>query len=266
MKPSTVTLLACPTCKKKLSLVTESKGMIESGGLHCDSCGKDYPIQKGIPQFIQPGELTGLNRKFARVYDWFSYFYRPISTIFFAFAGGEKRHRHEIVDRLEPKGGRVLEVSIGPGVNLPYLIKSPEAGEVYGLDISLGQLKRCQNYARRRHWQVELFLGNAEQLPFQEASFERVFHIGGINFFNDKKAAIDEMIRVAKSGTKIVIVDETEKGMAAYRRTSPGFERMFDGKREAIKVPVDLVPSTMKDVRVDSVWHGLFYALEFQKP
>jgi hypothetical protein len=74
------------------------------------------------------------------------------------------------------------------------------------------------------------------------------------------------MIRVAKPGTKIVIVDETEKGAVVYRRTSPGFERMFDGKREAITVPVDLVPSNMQQVRVDHVWRGYFYCLEFRKP
>jgi len=37
-----------------------------------------------------------------------------------------------------------------------------------------------------------------------------VFHFGGINFFNDKAAAIREMIRVAKPGTKFVIGDENE--------------------------------------------------------
>ena len=74
------------------------------------------------------------------------------------------------------------------------------------------------------------------------------------------------MIRVAKPEAKIIIVDETEKGAMAYRRTSPGFERMFDGKRKAITVPVDLVPPTMKEIQVDYVWRGLFYLLEFRKP
>ena len=49
----------------------------------------------------------------------------------------EEQGRREITDRLEPNGGRVLEVSIGPGVNLPYLVGRPDVGEIYGLDISL---------------------------------------------------------------------------------------------------------------------------------
>ena len=46
-------------------------------------------------------------------------------------------------------------------------------------------------------------------MPFEDNSFDIVFHVGGINFFNDKTAAIREMIRVSKKGTKILISDET---------------------------------------------------------
>lgn len=38
-----------------------------------------------------------------------------------------------------------------------------------------------------------------------------VFHIGGINFFNDKGKAVVEMIRVAKPGAKIYVGDEKKK-------------------------------------------------------
>jgi len=268
MKLDSLDLLACPACHSPLALQVkvDIREEVENGSLHCAHCNKDYLIRQGIPHFIRPEELTGLNRRFARVYDWFSYVYRPASAVLFAFMGGEKRYRREVLNRLDPKGGRVLEVSVGPGVNLPYLVGAPGVGEIYGLDISLGQLKRCQGFTRRRSWSVDLFLGNAEQLPFKDASFESVFHIGGINFFNDKKKAIEEIIRVARPGTKIIIVDETEKGARAYRLTSPGFERMFDGKREVINVPVDLVPPTMVEVRVDYVWRGFFYCLEFRKP
>jgi hypothetical protein len=78
------------------------------------------------------------------MYDWFSWIYSAFSKIGLFFLGTtESRARHEVLDRLEPNGGTVLEVSIGPGVNLPYLLTSPDVGEVYGLDISVGQLNRC---------------------------------------------------------------------------------------------------------------------------
>ena len=186
MKPETLDLLACPACHGDLTLAGEANPPIRTASLHCARCARHYPVVDGIPHFIQPQELTGFNRKFARMYDGFSWFYRAFSFLAFAFMGmTEERGRREILDRLEPSGGKVLEVSIGPGVNLPFLLRRPDVGAVYGLDISLGQLQRCQSYVRRKGWGVDLLLGNGEQLPVRDAAFESVFHIGGINFFND---------------------------------------------------------------------------------
>ena len=266
MKTETLELLACPGCHGALQLRGQATGGIESGSLHCASCSKEFPIEEGIPRFIRYEELTGLNRRFARFYDWLSYVYVPFSKLAYAFIGGEESSRREVLDRLAPKRGKVLEVSIGPGVNLPYLIGAPGVGEVYGLDISLGQIRRCRSLCRKRNWSVDLFLGNAEELPFEDDSFATVFHIGGINFFNDKKKAIEEMVRVARPGTKIVIVDERERGARLYAATIPGFRRIFRGQRETVSAPVKLVPPEMTDVQVTDVWRGWGYCLEFRKP
>ena len=148
MKHSTIDLLVCPKCHGGLNLQAEGGTYVEQGNLQCTGCNTVYPIEKGIPHFIRSDELTGLNRRFARAYDWVSYLYRPVSTIFFAFVGGEKRGRSEIVDRLEPKGGRVLEVSIGPGVNLPYLCGSQDVGEVFWLGYLLWTITTLSKLCR----------------------------------------------------------------------------------------------------------------------
>ncbi len=183
--------------------------------------------------------------------------------------GGERKARTEILHRLELNNGRVLEVSIGSGGNLPYLFESRKAGDIYGLDISAAQLTNCRRLVTSRGWPVDLFLGKAEGLPFKSDSFDNVFHIGGINFFSEKKKAIDEMIRVARPGTKIVIADESEQvaqNVARFLRLS----RSGQGKKVDTSVPVRLVPETMKEIRVDGIWkaHGQYhgYCLEFRKP
>ncbi len=267
MKRVSLDYLACPVCHAALVLAEGQGAEIESGSLSCPACGKTYPIRRGIPQFIRYAELSGANRRFAVLYDWFSHVYRLYSRVAFAFLGGEDRCRGGLIDRLElkQKQERVLEVSIGPGVNLPYLSQRG-VGQVAGLDISLGQLQACQKYARRRRWQPELFLANAECLPFQDNSFDCVLHFGGINFFSDKARAITEMIRVARPGTKIVIGDETEKGAKFYEKTLPGFKSSFKQGRASVMAPVDLVPAAMQDVRCELIWGGWFYCLEFRKP
>ena len=267
MKHVTLALLACPACQGELHLSGDGRGNIQAGTLTCPACKRTYPIVDEIPHFIRPEALTGLNRRFARMYDWFSWGYRWFSKVAFASIGmDEETGRREITDRLEPRGGKVLEVSIGPGVNLPYLMERPDVGEVFGLDISLGQLQRCQSYAAKKGWRVDLFLGNGEQLPFRDEAFEGVFHVGGINFFDDKKSAIDEMIRVAKPGARILVADETEKGARGYEKFIPGFKNSFDGKRGEIVAPIHLVPASMLERRVFDAWKGWLYCIEFRKP
>ena len=267
MKTTTLDLLACPDCRGHLQLEGAPGEAIRAGSLRCPVCARIYPVQDGIPHFIRPEQLTGMNRRFSRVYDWASWGYRAFSRIAFAYIGmTEETARREITDRLEPQGGRVLEVSIGPGVNLPFLIGRADVGEIHGLDISPGQLRRCQDYSRRRGWEVELFLGNGEQLPFRDEAFESVFHVGGINFFNDKQAAIEEMVRVARPGARILICDETEQGARAYERFLPRFKRTVGKQRDAVTAPVDLVPPGIMDLHVDEVWKGWMYCIDFRKP
>lgn len=269
MQQASADLLTCPKCHGCLDVFCSTPKMDPclTGNLYCKNCSINYSIVNGIPHFISPEELSGFNRNFSKMYDWFSWGYRLFSKVAFAYIGmDEETGRREITDRLEPHGGRVLEVSIGPGINLPYLINRQDVGEVFGLDISLGQLLRCQSYIRKQGWGVDLFLGNGEQLPFRDESFDGVFHVGGINFFNNKKAAIDEMIRVVRPGARILIADETEKGAQGYEKFIPGFRNSFDGKREEIVAPIDLVPAGMLETRVFDVWKGWLYCLEFRKP
>lgn len=257
-------VLACPNCHGTLEMIL----LPGEGEYRCAKCERSYPVVGGIPHFIEPEQLTGWNRRFSGMYDLFSWVYRAFSKAAFAYIGmPEEQARREITDRLAPEGGRVLEVSIGPGVNLPYLERRADVGEVYGLDISPGQLRRCRDYVAGNGWDTRLQLGNAEQLPYLDDSFAGVFHIGGINFFNDKQTAVNEMIRVAKPGARILICDETERGAEVYERIFPMFKQATGGPaREPVVVPVELIPEEMLNVRVFDVWKGWMYCIEFTKP
>jgi ubiquinone/menaquinone biosynthesis C-methylase UbiE/uncharacterized protein YbaR (Trm112 family) len=270
MKRSTLELLCCPLCQAALCLQDESgDGPIVEGELSCSQCERGYPISKGVAQFIDLPELDGLNRQFARSYDWMSHVYSVFTRLAFLPMGGERKARKEILDRLDLSGGRVLEVSIGTGDNLRFLFESPDAGEMYGLDISAGQLERCRKLVNRQGWGVDLFRGTAEALPFKEGSFDNVYHIGGINFFSGKKKAIEEMIRVARAGSKIIIADETERVAQLIDRL-PGFSSSYQGEKVDPSVTLDMIPPQMQDAHKDEIWkahgkpHG--YCIEFRKP
>jgi len=75
------------------------------------------------------------------------------------------------------------------------------------------------------------------------------------------------MIRVAKPGTKVVIVDETEKVVKEIYEKTPFTKKYFFLKREnAGASPVDLVPRDMLDIRSKEIGDGRLYCLSFRKP
>lgn len=101
-------LLACPHCGGSLDWDQAATAHI------CRACGRSYPVRDGIVHFIDPAELGPQDRRFAHLYDWFSWVYPAFTRIGFALIGtSEARGRAEVLDRLEPRGGRVLDVSVG---------------------------------------------------------------------------------------------------------------------------------------------------------
>jgi ubiquinone/menaquinone biosynthesis C-methylase UbiE len=126
-------------------------------------------------------------------------------------------------------------------------------------------LKRCQRNGARWKLDLSLFMGAAERLPFKDEVFDVVFHFGGINFFNDKAAAICEMIRVAKPGTKFVIGDENE-ALAQKYGDLPVTGQFYGKRSAAITAPIHLLPSEMQEVQVRDIAGGDLYCLTFRKP
>jgi Methylase involved in ubiquinone/menaquinone biosynthesis len=180
--------------------------------------------QHGIIEFIKTSEITGDNEKSTKFYNSFSPFYELGQKLWYSFFGGEKKARNDYLQYLNIQPNNlVLEVSVGTSANIKYL---PQSAFYYGIDISIGQLLQSWKNKKKYHLPIKLCWGNAEMLPFHDDSFDCVFHVGGINLFNNKKKAINELIRVAKPGTSIMICDETEKVAAAYEKL-PYFGKPF---------------------------------------
>lgn len=265
MKVSSLHLLCCPACGSSLSLgASVAQETVSGGQLTCTGCGKDFSIEDGIPRFIKADELVGPNKKHEKLNNLFSYVCTPATRLMFALCGGEDRARAECLDRLDVRpGARVLEIGIGTGDNLPYLIKRIGNAEIFGIDISHSMLEHCVRNLRKWHLSAELFLAEAEHLPFRDHSFDSVYHLGAINFFTDQQRAIAEMIRVAKPGTKVVIVDENERALKVLDKFAL---QLMIGKRKEVVPPIDYVPKTMQDIRLDEIWKGYGYLIEFRTP
>lgn len=236
---------------------------IAAGCLVNPRSGRRFAVRDGIPIFLD-AEISGLNRKYQRMYDRLAPGYDFAEQAYRWFTRTTRdAARRGYLDEIEIQPGfRVLEVSVGTGANIALL---PPV-EFFGLDISWGMLQRCRKNLARWGLSAELFLGEGEKLPFQDGSFDAVFHFGGINFFNDRARAIAEMIRVAKPGTKIVISDETEEHVKAVYERTPFVGRHFRGRTEAVASPKDFVPPGMLEMRNKLYRDGRLYCLSFRKP
>jgi ubiquinone/menaquinone biosynthesis C-methylase UbiE len=255
-----VALLRSPFTGEALHVISEQgRETLVSGG------GERFPIRDGIPAFLRPEDLTGDNGKYNHLYETIGGFYDDTQRVFCAFRGVDRdSYFMNYMEMLEAKpGDSVLETSVGTGLNFKYL---PRGVKLSGLDLSPEMLAGCQTNLRRWGMEADLYLGNAESLPFADSSFDVVFHVGGISFFNNKGKAIREMIRVAKPGSLLLIEDETEDYAKSTYERIPITSSYYKNRKEAITVPIDLVPAEMEDIRLEMLKDGKFFAITFRKP
>jgi ubiquinone/menaquinone biosynthesis C-methylase UbiE len=265
MKSDILELICDPATRDALDVVTEpdARGRLREFLVN-PKTGRRFPIRDGIPIFLQENDVSGSNRRYQALYDRMARFYDFSTWLYSRWKGMSVEARlREYLDELEvADGNRVLEISVGTGRNLRFL---PSGAEFHGLDISWGMLKQCRRNAAKWKLNLNLFMGAAERLPFKDEAFDVVFHFGGINFFNDKEAAIREMIRVAKPGTKFVIGDENEALAKRYEKL-PVTGGFYGQRKETISAPVDLLPPGMREIRVKDIAGGDLYCLSFRKP
>jgi len=171
--------------------------------LSCANCSRNFSIEREI---LYLGKQYEGNNAIAaeyynsplwpkfRFWEWLAYLPR----------GGERAARNEVLRHLPNlPGTKLLEVAIGDGRNMPLI---PRGCQVFGVDISSVLLEKCQtDYADRKPC---LIVGEAESLPFPDATFDNVLSLGAINHVNDPGQALREMARVVKAGGLVVVADE----------------------------------------------------------
>src|SRR3954464_9050421 len=100
---------------------------------------------------------------------------------------------------------RVLDLGIGTGVSLNYY---PKQGQIIGVDLSAGMLREARKKVRERGLDnAVVFQANALELPFADSTFDHVFISHVISVVSDPYMLVKEAQRVAKSGSRIVIVN-----------------------------------------------------------
>jgi len=164
----------------------------------------------------------------------------------FLSAGTDKSWRKKAIRELgSVKPKTILDVATGtadmPIMMMKYL--SPE--RIVGIDISEGMLdlgkKKIVKYGFQKF--ISLQTGDAEEIPFSDASFDGITVAFGVRNFQNLEKGLSEMWRVLKPGGKLVILEfsRPEKGFflpfykTYLRCIAPRIGKLFSGNKEAYR-------------------------------
>ncbi|MGE0745233.1 MAG: class I SAM-dependent methyltransferase [Rhodospirillales bacterium] len=114
--------------------------------------------------------------------------------------------------------GRVIEIGIGSGLNLP--LYGPAVEGVVGIDPSGALLSRARDGARDRPFAVELIQGSAEALPAADASFDCAVSTWSLCSIPDPQRALAELRRVLRPDAAFLFIEHgraPEPGVARWQ-------------------------------------------------
>jgi len=119
--------------------------------------------------------------------------------------------------------GRVLEVAIGTGRNLAHY---PAAVTLTGVELSPEMLAIARRRAADLGREVDLHEGDAEHLPFADATYDTVVCALSLCTIPDPAAAIAEMRRVLVPGGLLLLLDHIRSTWPPVYAAQRLFERL----------------------------------------
>jgi ubiquinone/menaquinone biosynthesis C-methylase UbiE len=165
---------------------------------------------------------------------------------------GARERRRRIIAALALKvGEEILDVGSGPGHQIFEM--SPAvgpAGGARGIDPAESAIaiasRRCSGLSN-----VHFELGNAEQLPFEDETFDAVMSSQVFEYLKNVSTGLQEIFRVLRPGGRVLIHD-TDWGALLWR--SSDAQRMarilkaWDGH-----LANPYLPQTLSDIKVEPV-------------
>ena len=147
------------------------------------------------------------------------------------------RQRQKVVPLVE---GKVLEVGVGSGLNLPFYDKS-KIDELWGLDPSEELSDMARKVADRENIVVNFISSGAEEIPLPDSYFDSVLITYTMCTIPEVARANKEIKRVLKRGGKLIFCEHGEAPDENIRkwqkRINPFWGKLAGGCNINRKIP-----------------------------
>lgn len=251
----------CPKTKTELKLSEDGKTLTNTS--------LQEPLSYEVNDIVDltfPKELFEQDRKEQTAYnDAYQRYDRGVTWVFESLNSDEQTNREKMCSLLHLKPGmKVLEVGAGTGKDSELIIKAiAPNGEAFLSDLSPKMLQLAKQRLQPDGVTVNYFIANGTYLPFEDETFDAVFHFGGINTFAERKEAFLEFNRVAKVGARIVVGDES---VAPWLRNEPTYQILMKANPMfADEVPFEDLPKNIENFELHWIFGFGYYVMGYNK-
>ena len=164
------------------------------------------------------------------------------------------RQRQKVVPLVE---GKVLEIGIGSGLNLPFYDKS-KIDELWGLDPSEELSDMAKKVADSENIEVNFISSGAEEIPLPDKYFDSVLITYTMCTIPQVARANREIKRVLKTGGKLIFCEHGEAPDENIRkwqkRINPFWGKLAGGCNIDRKIPTLIQNSGFEIVELEEMY------------
>ena len=164
------------------------------------------------------------------------------------------RQRQKVVPLVE---GKVLEVGVGSGLNLPFYDKS-KIDELWGLDPSEELSDMARKVADRENIVVNFISSGAEEIPLPDSYFDSVLITYTMCTIPEVARANKEIKRVLKRGGKFIFCEHGEAPDENIRkwqkRINPFWGKLAGGCNINRKIPLLIQNAGFEIVELEEMY------------
>lgn len=181
--------------------------------------------------------------------------YRPVESF-------PNVHRRWVRAMADSGCKNVLDVSTGTCNSLLRHGWASIAANLHGVDLSTTMLLQGADNAAAADVPVELYVADAQSLPFPDVCMDLVLNYGALNGYQDQAKALAEMARVLKPGGILVCLDEQLYDIAS-KPEQIYFKKVLASHDTVTRFPAEAVPATLSVVELHQIYQ--FYYLAIMK-